>query len=153
MGKGFLDIHLPTPQTTMPSVHAGLRLLGSLKAGKTIWRMNWNFKYTDELDLSTRHRPRYEAFLAARAPLLTSHTIGHELFLRVERQTLTRLPGSMIVLFGIHTYISRLEDEAADPWRARRMLDVLRTAPWDVKDYKNISLIQPVLTVYLESRL
>ena len=70
-------------------------------------------------------------------PLLTTHTIGHELFLRVERQTLTRLPGSMIVLFGIHTYISRLEDEAADPWRARRMLDVIRTAPRDVKDYKN----------------
>jgi len=63
------------------------------------------------------------------------------------------LPGSMAVLFGIHTYISLLEVEAADPQRARRMLDVIRTAPRDVKDYKLITLIEPVLTAYLESRL
>lgn len=153
VGRSFLDIHHPIPQTTMPSVHAGHRLLGSLKAGKTVWRMNWNFKHTDELDLSTRHRARYEALLAARIPLLTTHTIGHDLFLRVERQTLTRLPGSMAVLFGIHTYISRLDDEAADPQRARRMFDVIRSAPRDVKDYKLITPIEPVLTAYLESRL
>lgn len=153
VGKGFLDIHLPTPQTTMTSVHAGHRLLGSLKAGKTVWRMNWNFKYTDELDLSTRHQPRYEALLAARAPLLTTYTIGHDLFLRVERQTLTRLPVSRVVLFGIHTYINRLEDEAADPQRARRLLDVIRSAPRDVKEYKVITPIEPVLTAYLQSRL
>ena len=42
VGRSFLDIHHPIPQTTMPSVHAGHRLLGSLKAGKTVWRLNWN---------------------------------------------------------------------------------------------------------------
>ena len=153
IGRNFLEIHRPIPQTTMPSVHAGHRLLGSLKAGRTIWRMNWNFKHTEELDLSTRHQARYEALLAARIPHLTTHTIGHQLYLRVERQTLTRLASSMVVLFGIHTYISLLEDVAADPRRARRMFDVIRTTPGDVKDYKLITPIEPVLTAYLESRL
>ncbi len=153
LGMDFLDIHLPTPQTTMPSVQAGQRLLDSLKPGRTVWRLNWNFKHSPQLDLSTRRQARYVAEMTARAAHLTADMVGRELYLRVERQTLTRLAQTRVVVFGIHTYISRLEDEAADPQRARRMLNVLNSAPQDVKDYKAITLIEPVLRAYLQSRL
>ena len=150
LGRSFMTIHERTPTTTMPSVHAGTRLLSAMKPGKTLWRMSWNFKLTDQLDLSTKHKPRYKADFALRAPLLTPETAGREIFIRIERQTFTRLPNSPFVLFGVHTYNSRLETEAADPERARRILAVIRGAPEDVKTYKAITPIEGAMTAFLE---
>lgn len=150
LGKSFGEVHERTPQPTMPSVHAGARLLRGMKAGKTLWRMSWNFKLTDQLDLSTKHKGRYKADFAARAPQLTAEAAGREIVIRVERQTFTRLYGSPYALFGIHTYNSRLEDEAADPERARRILGVVRAAPEEVKRYKAITPIEAAMTAYLE---
>lgn len=153
LGRPFMDIHAPTPQATMPSVHAGSRLIANLKEGKTVWRLNWNFKLSDELDLSTRHQARYEKYLAERAPLLSKETIGQALFVRVERQTLTRLAGTGAVLFGIHTDLSRLDEEASDPRRARAILSVVQSAPPDVKEYKALTHFEDPLVAYLEERI
>ena len=149
LGKPFIAVHERTPQMTMPSVHSGARLLGAMKPGKTLWRMSWNFKLTDQLDLSTKYKPRYEAEVASILPQLNPETVGQKVFIRVERQTLTRLFGSPHVLFGIHTYNSRLDTETADPERARRILGVLRSTPDEVKQYKAITLLADALTTYL----
>ena len=153
LGRSFADIHERTPTTTMPSVHAGTRLLSTMKPGKTLWRMSWNFKLTDQLDLSTKHKPRYKADFALRASLLTPDTAGREIFIRVERQTLSRLSNSPFVLFGIHTYNSRLETEATDPERARRIMAVVRGAPEDVKRYKAITPIEGAMVAFLEKKV
>jgi len=151
IGKTFLGLHELLPHTNLPAVQAGQRLLESLKPGKTVWRMNWAFKLTDRLDLSTRHMPRYLEEASARAPRLTIEDIGREVFLRVERQTLTRLPGGA-VLFGIHTYNSRVEAEAANPERARRMLGTLCELPPDVRTYKALAGYEAALLAYLAAR-
>ncbi len=152
LGRSFMTIHERTPVTTMPSVHAGTRLLSAMKPGKTLWRVSWNFKLTDQLDLSTKHKPPYKTDFAARAPLLTPEDAGREIFIRIERQTFTRLKSSPFVLFGVHTYNSRLETEAADLERARRILNVIRGAPEDVKRYKAITPIEGVMTTFLEEK-
>ncbi len=152
LGKPFMTIHTRTPQVTMPSVHAGRRLLHSMKVGKTLWRLSWNFKLTDQLDLTTRHKAAYKADFAARAPTLTPEAAGQEIFIRVERQTFTRLPRSGDVLFGIHTYNSSLEEESQNSERSRRILNVVRAAPQDVKDYKALTPVEAAMTAYLESR-
>ncbi|HMN59624.1 MAG TPA: DUF3445 domain-containing protein [Anaerolinea sp.] len=149
--KTFIGLHELLPHTNQPAVQAGQRLLESMKAGKTVWRMNWSFKLTDRLDLSTRHMPGYLEEAAARAPRLTGEDVGHEVFLRVERQTLTRL-GCGATLFGIHPYHSRVEEEAADPERARKMLNVLRDLPPDVRVYKALAGYEAALLGYLEAR-
>lgn len=107
LGKSFMDVHARTPQTTMPSAHAGVRLLSAMKPGKTVWRTSWNFKLTAQLDLSVKHKPAYKTDFAARAHRLSAEAAGHEVYLRVERQTFTRLRRSDHVLFGIHTYNSQ----------------------------------------------
>lgn len=78
LGGSFMSIHTRTPQTTMPSVHAGARLLSTMKPGKTVWRTSWNFKLSAQLDLSTKHKAAYKADFAARAPLLSAESAGHE---------------------------------------------------------------------------
>ncbi len=151
-GKPYLTIHQHTPGSTMAGVYAGGRLLQSLKPNRTFCRIGWNFKLSSQLDLSPKHLPAYLAHAAARAPLLDAEGVGRELFVRVERQTFTRLTRSPHVLFGIHTYLSALEDEAQDPKRARRILQVMRDAPDDVKRYKAILPLEAAFFAHLEKR-
>jgi hypothetical protein len=151
-GGSYLAIHRRTPSSTMVGVHAGGRLLQALKPQRTFCRIGWNFKLSSQLDLSTKHLPAYLAHAATRAPQLDPAGVGRELFLRIERQTFTRLTRSPHVLFGIHTYLSPLEVEAADPERARRILQVMRGAPADVKAYKAILPLEAAFFTYLESR-
>lgn len=151
-GQPYLAIHQRTPGSTMVGVHAGGRLLQSLKPKRTFCRIGWNFKLTSQLDLSPKHLPAYLAHAAARAPQLDAEGVGRELFVRIERQTFTRLTRSPHVLFGIHTYVSALEVEARDPERARRILQVLREAPDDVKRYKAILPLEAAFFAYLEER-
>jgi dimethylamine monooxygenase subunit A len=152
LGKTFLQIHAPTPQATMQSVFVGNKLLDGLKIGRTIWRMSWNFKLSDQLDHTPRSRQTYMAEFATRAANLCSETVGQEVFIRIERQTFTRLPRSNTILFGIHTYISSLEEEAANPIRARRILNTIVEAPRHVKDYKAITPIETVVSAYLQTK-
>ncbi len=72
------------------------RMLNNLKINKPIWRANWYLYKDPEL-----FSPLSEKF---------SHTTEKEYFegdfwVRVERQTLKRLPVSNAILFGIHTYV------------------------------------------------
>lgn len=151
-GQSYLAIHQRTPGSTLVGVHAGGRLLQALKPNRTFCRIGWNFKLSSRLDLSTKHLPAYLAHAAARAPELDSEGVGRELFLRIERQTFTRLTRSPHVLFGIHTYLSALEVEAGDPERAKRILQVVKEAPDDVKRYKAILPLQAAFTRYLEGK-
>jgi len=152
LGKSFLEIHRHTPRTTMPSVEGGARFLQNLKPGRTYWRMSWNFKLTDQMDLTTKHNATYNAEFARRAPKLTPDAVGRSVFIRIERQTFTRLPRSGGLLFGIHTYNSSVGAEVGDPNRARCILGVLQGAPREVKDYKAITPIEGPLVSFLEAR-
>jgi len=152
LGKAFLEIHQHTPRATMPSVETGARFLQMLKPGRTYWRMSWNFKLSDQMDMTTKHKPAYKADFARRAPMLTTEDVGRAVFIRIERQTFTRLRRSDGLLFGIHTYNSSVAEEAADPGRARFILNVVRGTPRDVKDYKAITPIEGPLVSFLEAR-
>jgi dimethylamine monooxygenase subunit A len=153
LGKSFLEIHHHTPRATMPSVEAGARFLQMLKEGRTYWRMSWNFKLSDQMDQTTKHIPAYKADFARRAPKLTPEDAGRSVFIRIERQTFTRLPRSEGLLFGIHTYNSSVAEEATDPGRARSILNVVRGAPRDVKEYKAITPIEEPLVSFLQARV
>jgi hypothetical protein len=152
LGKSFLEIHQRTPPATMPSVEMGSRFLQVLKQGHSYWRTSWNFKLSNQMDMTTKHKPAYKADFAQRAPMLTVKDVGEAVFLRIERQTFTRLPRSGGLLFGIHTYNSSVAEEARDPGRALAILNSVRGAPRDVKDYKAITPIEAPLVSFLEAR-
>lgn len=152
LGLPFAAIHAPVGDSVAPMLRAAETLLERLPANRPVARFNWSFKLSDELDQSARHAPRLKAELARVAPELTPESTGDRLFVRVERQTLSRLSRSGAVLFTVRTFQNRLAAEAADPARAARMLDVLRTAPGGLLDYKSITPFLEPLLAYLERR-
>ncbi len=151
-GLSYQAIHVSTPGSTMVGVQAGGRLLQSLKPDRIFCRIGWNLKLSSQLDLSTKYLQSYLEHAAERAPQLDAQSVGRELYLRLERQTFLRLKRSQHVLFGIHTYLSPFEVEAADPERARRLLAVLSEAPDDVKRYKAVFALERALFTFLRER-
>ena len=64
-----------------------------------MWRANWSV-----VENATLFHPQPRE----RLPDLTAENAGEKLWLRVERQTLRRLPASRAVVFTIRTLLRRL---------------------------------------------
>ncbi|MBD2703503.1 DUF3445 domain-containing protein [Spirosoma sp. BT702] len=152
IGLSFWEIHAPITSIVEPMLRAAQTFMARLPIGRPVWRTNWSVKISNQLDMTSRHTPALKQQLIEQLPTLTPDTIGEQLYVRIERQTLTRLPHSGAVLFGIHTYQNRLADEAADPERAYRMARVFSTTPTAMLDYKNMTAFMPALQMYLGSR-
>lgn len=150
IGLLFWQIHAPIVPIVEPMMRAAQKLMERIPVGKPVWRLNWSIKVTDQLDMTSRHTPALDQLLADQLPALTPEAIGQQLYLRIERQTLTRLPRSGAVLFGLHTYQNRLADELATrPDAADRLARVLATTPPAMLDYKGITPFLPPLMRYL----
>lgn len=149
IGLPFWQIHAPIIPIVEPMMQASRKFMKRLPAGRSFWRTNWSVKVSDQLDMTSRHTLALKQRLADRLPYLTPETIGQELFVRIERQTITRFPQSGAILFGIHTYQNLLAQEAADPERARRMAQVFSTTPPAMLAYKGMTALMPALLSYL----
>jgi hypothetical protein len=110
-----------------------------------VGRANWAIRATDSLDLSPRAGP---------VPVehVDAGNAGETLVVRVERQTLSRLPETGAILFTIHTRSRPLDIVACDPQRARRLLEAVRSMPPEMAGYKGIAPVQDALVEYLETR-
>ncbi len=82
---------------------------------------------------------------------VTPDNAGERCYLRLERQTLSVLPGTGTVLFTIHTYRAPVAREVEDPARRRLLAGVLRTLPPETSDYKGVSLFLPSLISWLDA--
>ena len=146
LGRPVLGVHAPVPGFAPAAGDATLRLLERLRSERPVWRANWAIRATDSLDLSPRAgRVSVEHVDAGNA--------GETLVVRVERQTLSRLPESGAILFTIHTRSRPLAGVASEPERARRLLDAIRSMPPEMAGYKGIAPVQNALAEYLETRV
>ncbi|GAB3988811.1 DUF3445 domain-containing protein [Spirosoma daeguense] len=152
IGLPFWQIHAPITPIVEPMLRAAQTLMARLPVGRTVWRTNWSVKVSDQLDMTSRHSKQLKQQLAEQLSGLIPATIGDQLYVRIERQTLTRLPRSGVILFGIHTYQNRLSDEATDPERAYRMAQVFNTTPPAMLSYKSMTDFMPALLTYLNGR-
>ncbi len=151
--KQFIEVHAPLPQLTNPMIQAANKLIERLPIGKPVARNNWGFRLDDQLDLSSKHSISYREKLVSTLPKLSMEEFGRRIFLRVEHQTLTRLPKSGYVLFTIHTYNSSLHEECQDMNRTKIMLSFLKTTPVELIEYKVMKPMIDKLINYLETVL
>lgn len=70
---------------------------------------------------------------------VTPENVGGKVHLRVELQSLWRLPRSNAILFVIRCYLISMEELVTVPKWARRMPRVLRTLPPELIDYKGLT--------------
>ncbi|KAG0699843.1 hypothetical protein DFH29DRAFT_27462 [Suillus ampliporus] len=80
------------------------------------------------------------------APYLAPSTLR----LRSERQTLRRLPRTGAIIFGIRTYLFKIEELARERGVANRLASAVRSWPDDVGVYKGRKMYRDVLLNYLD---
>ncbi len=99
--RGLVGIHGPVDEYDADMARRVGRMFMAIRPEQPLWRAN--FLRYDDPDL---HQPRREGD--------ARRLSGNGEYVRVERQTLLKLPTSGAVVFGIHTYVVRLGDLDAD---------------------------------------
>ena len=137
MGQDMLAIHAPVAKY---AEHVGAAVdtyFERITAEKTVWRSNWIIQ-----DHPALFQPRIPS-----APLVKN---PDQLWIRMERQTLRRLPKTGGILFTIRgyqqplpEYLSRSKEIASN---TRTMLERL---PDDVAQYKSVLLYRPAILPWI----
>ncbi|WP_127600279.1 heme-dependent oxidative N-demethylase family protein [Nitratireductor alexandrii] len=118
-GRPIEDIHATVPGFGRGTRTAGLinRIFDNLKVEQPVERLNWSLQDDDDL-----HKPLSKTTRDARREREAAHSAGDDpllrSFIRVERQTLRKLPVSGDILFTIRIFLDPMRILAAHPDRA-----------------------------------
>lgn len=131
-GRLMDEVHADVPDFQGGSRNAELinRMFDRLTADRAVKRMNWSVNWNDQLFTP---KPKSERTVPDLPPT--------ESFLRVERQTLRKLPTSGDILFTIRIYLDPITVLAREPDATRLMLslaDQLEAMTPDQAAYKGL---------------
>jgi dimethylamine monooxygenase subunit A len=145
IGLPMLGIHTPVPQYGQEVGALTDSLLDRLKPGQPVWRMNWGVA-----DNPTLHQPTGHFDPNAGTRVLD---IGNDVVLRIERQTLIRLPETGAVVFSIRSIVRTLNEVlSSDPSVASRMATAVETLPEDMRAYKSLTRLGPMVSDWLREQ-
>jgi hypothetical protein len=143
IGKPLSAVHGPVPLYADRLAAPVDRFMRHLKPGHIVSRKNWSL-----LDDPTLFQPSGKWRIDGR-PDITSANAGERVFLRVERQTLRRLPASGAVLFGIRVHVYRLDQVIDSRARATALAEAVHALPPDIQHYKSLLPFRAALLGWL----
>jgi hypothetical protein len=144
LGRPMMAIHEPVPSYAERLGKPVDRFIGMLAPERPVWRLNWSLTSDPALFQPIGHGQRDAD------PGITPENAGARLFLRVERQTLRRLPRTGAVLFTIRTHQRPLETLADRPQELARLAEAVRGLPEDTARYKSVTPFREALLAYLD---
>lgn len=112
IGRALMRIHVPVEEYDQRLGARVQRLHDGLQPGRPLWRANWNFAAGPAL-----HTPTPEAEKMTRRKERAAPQDWRDAWLRVERQTLMRLPRSGAVAFGVRSLIAPLTGCTEEDWQ------------------------------------
>lgn len=141
LGRTMGEIHAPVPGFNARLGAPADRFFTNLMPERPVWRANWSVVESPAL-----FHPQ------AREPLadLTAEDAGKRLWLRIERQTLRRLPLTRAVVFTIRTLVRRLDGIVAEPGIAAALAQRLRELEPGMAGYKGMAALGQPLLRYLD---
>lgn len=146
IGKPLGGLHEPVPGFAAMMEARVERILSHLKADAPVWRLNWSVMSEPTLFLPETAHDRTEQRLAG----LVAQTAGDKLYLRVERQTLRRLPMTGAVVFTIKTYVDPLRSISERPDLMRGLRRSIGEMPQDMAAYKAMAPIRDAVMGWLD---
>lgn len=145
-GMAWHEWHGPVPQMEKVGVmDRALKFLLSLQQGNPVRRLNWTMTINPRLDTSPEHYPQWGPDRLK----VTAENAGQKAHLRVELQTLFRLPRSNAIMFSIRCYLLSLEEMTTFPRWIKRFHRVIRDLHPDLLEYKGIKVYHEPLLAWL----
>ncbi|WP_309606707.1 DUF3445 domain-containing protein [Phenylobacterium sp.] len=145
IGRSLAELHAPVTGFAERLLGRVQRVFEGLRPGLVLERRNWTLLNSADLHTPTPTPIR------ARIGAITPADAGRALQLRVERQTLRRLPRTGGALFTIRVWLTPLESLADQPERLAAFATAWRTAPAAFRAYKRLDLYDPLVEGFLES--
>ncbi len=146
IGMRFHEWHAPVPMAhEMGVFDRALKFLLNLQLGAPVRRFNWTMTIDPLLDTAPETYPVWGPTRAS----LTPDTVGSRMHLRVELQTLIRLPRSNAILFPIRCYLIRFDELVTVPKWGRRLHRVVRDIPDALAAYKGFLRNRDLMAGYL----
>ena len=144
IGKPLADVHGAVPVYPERLAAPVDRFMRHLRDGHIASRLNWAV-----VDDPTLFQPTGK-WKAGENAAITDENAGHRLYLRVERQTLRRLPASGAVVFGIRVHSYRMETVIRSPEVAGRLASAVRALPESIAHYKSLLPVRAALLGWLD---
>ena len=146
IGKPLKDLHAPVPGFGERFLTRVARIFDALRPEMILERRNWSVMAGDDL-----FAPDGDA-VRARIPDIEPGEAGDRVFVRVERQTIRRLPATGGVLFTIRIWRHPLAALDADPVRRAAFAQAWRGATPDLRAYKRFAAYDELVEGYLRAR-
>ena len=131
-GLPLADIHQHVPHYATKMRFSMDRFFSKLACDKPIQRGSWGFEVDEPLYMAPGD-PLENVFKTKQAPELDASRIH----LRVDRQTLRRLPLSSGIVFNFKALFTPLTDLKEEPYIPSLCLKVLKEGNEDILNYKN----------------
>lgn len=147
LGMPMTEIHENVPRYEERLSHSADRFFDGMRDGRVFRRANWSL--VDDLAL---YQPGGKGRTAP-DPSLDATNAGEKVWLRVEHQTLQRLPETGAILFTIRIHRSPLARVGAVREAATSLLGSLRTMEPAMRRYKSLEVVREAVEGYLEARL
>lgn len=146
IGMGFHEWHAPVPLAHEKGVFdRALKFLLKLQHGAPVRRFNWTMTVDPLLDTSPENYPKWGPTRTE----LTMENMGERMHLRVELQTLWRLPRSNAIAFPIRCYLIKYGELVTMPKWARRLHRVVRDIHPDLAAYKGFLRNRDLMAAWL----
>ncbi len=146
LGRPLAAVHGPVPLYADRLAGPVDRFMRHVKPGHVAQRLNWSLLDDPALFQAGGH------WREGINPAITPENAGEALNLRVERQTLRRLPRSDAVLFGIRVHIYKLAGVIGTPALAARLAGAVRALPPELDRYKSLGAFRDAVLGWLDSR-
>ena len=142
MGQSVMGIHAPVPHYQDSIGEAVDFTMDRMTVERPVYRFNWTLVDDEAL---------YQPEVVTRTHF-EHDSIAHDVFFRVERQTLRRMPQTDAIVFTIRSYVHSVADIVETVPEARELLlNSLQTVDPATLAYKNWHTIAPLLEDWLQS--
>lgn len=145
LGRSLAEIHGPVTGFSERFLARVERIFEGLRPGLVLQRRNWTVTPFEALFTPS------SAGLGEAVQAITPERAGQELFVRVERQTLRRLPQTGGALFTIRVWLDPLEAVAGDPARLAAFAHAWREAAAGFRAYKRLPLYDELVGGFLRA--
>ena len=146
VGMNFHEWHAPVPLAHEKGVFdRALKFLLKLQQGAPVRRFNWTMTVNPLLDTAPETYPKWGPTKTS----ITPENMGRKQHLRVELQTLYRLPRSNAIAFDIRCYLGKFDEIVTQPKWARRLHRVVRDLPDELATYKGFIRNRPAMVEWL----
>ena len=143
IGKSLSGIHEPVPGYEEQIGNAVEFTFDKLTANRSVWRANWTL-----LDDATRFQPTPPS--PENQLKIAGADLNQQVFFRVERQTLRKMPRTGDIVFTIRTYVTPLGELLTRIETSEKLLSAIKTMEPDHVAYKGWNSLKPALIDHLE---